>query len=99
MLVIVVTISKGDKKMISGPDTITRGFVFVKNAEELLNNVNKIVETTVTDLLEAEIHSWNIIKQSIKKEAGQFLFHHTKRNPMIIPIIIEISRYFFRMLC
>jgi ribonuclease J len=90
MLVIVITISKSDKKMISGPDTITRGFVFAKGAEELLNKVNKMAETTVTELLEDNIHSWNIIKQSIKKEAGQFLFHHTKRKPMILPIIIEI---------
>ncbi len=90
MLVIVITISKSDKKMISAPDTITRGFVFAKGADELLNKVNKMVETTVTDLLEDNIHSWNIIKQSIKKEAGQFLFHHTKRKPMILPIIIEI---------
>lgn len=90
MLVIVITISKSDKKMISGPDTITRGFVFVKDAEELLSNVNALVQTTVQSLLEADIHSWNIIKQSIKKEAGQFLFQHTKRKPMILPIIIEI---------
>lgn len=90
MLVIVITISKSDKKIISRPDTISRGFVFVEDAEELLNNVNKIVQTTVTDLLEANIHSWNIIKQSIKKEAGQFLYNHTKRKPMILPIIIEI---------
>lgn len=90
MLVIVITISKSDKKMISGPDTITRGFVFAKGAEELLSNVNELVQTTVLDLLDANIHSWNIIKQSIKKEAGQFLFHHTKRKPMILPIIIEI---------
>lgn len=90
MLVIVITISKSDKKMIAGPDTITRGFVFAKDSEELLTNVNNIVHTTITDLLEADIHSWNTLKQSIKKEVGQFLFHHTKRKPMILPIIIEI---------
>ncbi|MDN3020229.1 ribonuclease J [Paenibacillus sp. BSR1-1] len=90
MLVIVVTISKADRKIISGPDTITRGFVYARNSDELLKEVNRLVKKTVTDLQEENRHQWNVMKQNIKKSVGQYLFTQTKRKPMILPIIIEI---------
>ncbi|HJV31997.1 MAG TPA: ribonuclease J [Bacillales bacterium] len=90
MLVVVLTISKRDRKIIQGPDTITRGFVFVKNSEDLINEVNRLVKKTVNDLQEENIRQWNVIKQNIKKSVGQYLYAQTKRKPMILPIIIEI---------
>jgi ribonuclease J len=90
MVVIVLTISKFERKIISGPDTITRGFVYVKDSEDLLKDINRIVKKSVNDLQAENVHKWNVIKQSIKKSVGQYLFTHTKRKPMILPIIIEI---------
>jgi ribonuclease J len=90
MLVIVISLSKTERKIVSGPDTISRGFVYAKNSEDLLRNVNRLVKTTVNDLQEANIHQWNVMKQNIKKSVGQYLFAQTKRKPMILPIIIEI---------
>ncbi|MED4206691.1 ribonuclease J [Neobacillus mesonae] len=90
MMVIVVTLSKEDGKIIQGPDTITRGFVYVKDSEDLLKEVNRLVKKTVNDMQEENIRQWNIIKQNIKKSIGQYLFTKTKRKPMILPIIIEI---------
>lgn len=90
MLVIVLTLNKSDQRLISGPDTITRGFVYVKNSENLINEVNGLVKKTVNDLQAENIRQWSEIKQSIKKSVGQFLFQQTKRKPMILPIIIEI---------
>ncbi|MEO2077279.1 MAG: ribonuclease J [Bacillus sp. (in: firmicutes)] len=90
MVVIVLTLSKAERKFISGPDTITRGFVFVKNSEDLIKEVNQLVRKTVNDLQEENIRQWNVIKQNIKKAVGQYLFAQTKRKPMILPIIIEI---------
>jgi ribonuclease J len=90
MLVVVLTISKRDRKIIQGPDTITRGFVFVKDSEDLINEVNRRVKKTVNDLQEENIRQWNVIKQNIKKSVGQYLYAQTKRKPMILPIIIEI---------
>jgi ribonuclease J len=90
MLVVVLTISKRDRKIIQGPDTITRGFVFVKNSEDLINEVNRLVKKTVNDMQTENIRQWNIIKQSIKKSVGQYLYAQTKRKPMILPIFIEI---------
>ncbi|WP_179301778.1 ribonuclease J [Neobacillus jeddahensis] len=90
MLVIVITISKGDRKIISGPDTITRGFVYARDSDVLLKEVNRLVKKTVNDLQSENIRQWNVIKQNIKKVVSQYLFKQTKRKPMILPIIIEI---------
>lgn len=90
MLVIVVTLSKSERKIISGPDTISRGFVYIRDSEELLNDVNRLVKATVNDLQEANVYQWNIMKQNIKKSVGQYLYTKTKKKPMILPIIIEI---------
>lgn len=90
MLVIVLTISKRERRIIQGPDTITRGFVYVKDSENLLKDINRIVKNTVVELQEQNIRQWNVMKQAIKKSVGQYLFTHTKRKPMILPIIIEI---------
>ncbi|WP_429890364.1 ribonuclease J [Gottfriedia acidiceleris] len=90
MLVIVITISKLERKIISGPDTISRGFVYARDSESLLKEVNQIVTSSVNELLDENKLQWGVMKQNIKKSLGQFLFTKTKRKPMILPIIIEI---------
>ncbi len=90
MLVVVLTMSKRERKIVSDPSTITRGFVFVRDSEQLLREVNRIIKKTVNDLQEEDRHQWNAIKQNIKKAVGQYLYSATKRKPMIVPIIIEI---------
>ena len=90
MLVIVLTISKGDRKIIQGPDTITRGFVYVKESEDLIREINRLVKKTILELEADNIRQWNVMKQNIKKSVGQYLFRQTKRKPMILPIILEI---------
>ncbi|TYR73517.1 ribonuclease J [Rossellomorea vietnamensis] len=89
ILVIVLTLSKAEQRLLSGPDTISRGFVYVKDSEALLRKVNNIVRDTLDDLPQGNLQ-WKVIKQSIMKSVGQYLFKQTKRKPMIIPIIIEI---------
>ncbi|WP_420491239.1 ribonuclease J [Neobacillus drentensis] len=90
MLVIVITINKSDRRIISGPDTITRGFVYARNSDELLKEINRLAKKTINDLQSENIRQWNVIKQNIKKTVGQYVFAQTKRKPMILPIIIEI---------
>jgi ribonuclease J len=90
MLVIVITINKADRRIISGPDTITRGFVYARNSDELLKEINRLAKKTINDLQSENIRQWNVIKQNIKKTVGQYVFAQTKRKPMILPIIIEI---------
>ncbi|WP_233275015.1 ribonuclease J [Calidifontibacillus oryziterrae] len=90
MLVIVLTMSKRDRKLISDPDTITRGFIFVKDSEELLREINKLIIKTISNLNEASKNQWSDIKNNLRKAVGQFIFKEIKRKPMILPIIIEI---------
>jgi len=90
MLAIVLTLSKLEPKIISGPDTITRGFVYVKNSEDLIKEVNRLVKKTVDEQSPENIRQWSVLKQAIKKTVGQYLYAQTKRKPMILPVIIEI---------
>jgi ribonuclease J len=90
MLVIVVTLSKAERKIISGPDTISRGFVYTRDSDNLIKEVNRLVVTAIKDLQEVNRHQWSVMKQNIKKSVGQYLYSKTKRKPMILPIIIEL---------
>ncbi|MFC0045156.1 ribonuclease J [Metabacillus iocasae] len=91
MLVIILTMSKTEKKLISPPDLVTRGFVFVKDSEALLRNVNKLITSTVNDMeLVGRRSEWNEIKQNLKRAIGQYVYTQTRRKPMILPIIIEV---------
>jgi ribonuclease J len=90
MVVIIITLNKSDHRILSGPDTITRGFVFVKNSEKLIHELNSLAEKVFNELPQEERRQWSVIKQSIKKAVGQYLFKHIKRKPMILPVIIEI---------
>ena len=89
MLIIVVTLSRTDGQLLSDPDTISRGFVYSRDSKELMDEVNQLVITTITELQEATGNRQNILRQSIKKATETFLFSRTKRRPMILPIVIE----------
>ncbi|MGO4889301.1 ribonuclease J [Anaerobacillus sp. MEB173] len=91
MLVTVLTLSKSEGKLVSPPDTISRGFVFNKDSGDLIKEVNRLITKAVNEIQKTNKHNqWSAIKQNIKKSVGQYLFTHTKRKPMILPIIIEV---------
>ncbi|MED1620732.1 ribonuclease J [Bacillus pseudomycoides] len=90
MLVIVIILSKTEGKIISGPDMISRGFVYVRDSEDFLQRINQLVVTTINNLQKENVSQWNVLKKEIKEVLGQFVYSHTKRKPMILPIIIEV---------
>lgn len=89
MLVIVTTLSKSQGKIISGPDTISRGFIYGPESEELMNEVNQNVQATIQKMKNKN-RNQRVLKQNIKKSIEQLLYARTKRKPMILPIIMEI---------
>ncbi|MCK1998890.1 ribonuclease J [Psychrobacillus psychrodurans] len=89
MLVIVTTLSKANGKIISGPDTISRGFVYGPESEALINEVNQNVRSTVSKTRDTN-RNQRVLKQNIKKSLEKLLYSRTKRKPMILPIIIEV---------
>lgn len=90
LVTIVVTIERDTYSISAGPDIITRGFVYVKEAEEILSNIKNIARTELEKCLDDKIVEWYIIKLNIKKSVEKYVYEVTKRRPSIIPIIMEI---------
>ncbi|MFD1990864.1 ribonuclease J [Paenibacillus nicotianae] len=90
ILVVVVTLSKQDGQIVSGPDIISRGFVYVRESEGLLDEANRIVTSTLQRLMSERVNEWASLKTSVKDSLGRFLYEQTRRRPMILPIIMEV---------
>lgn len=90
LIIIVLTISKAKRELISGPDIISRGFVYVRESGDLMDDVKDIVGKTIENCSKESILDWSLLKNNIKDDLKGFLFQQTKRNPMILPIIMEI---------
>lgn len=89
ILTAVIAIDKDAKEIISGPDIISRGFVYVKDSNDLLNETTDLIKREVEYCLDNDILDWYSIKSKIKSSLGHFLYTKTKRKPMIIPVIVE----------
>ena len=90
MIVVVTSMSSEDGAIISGPDIITRGFVYVKESGDLMEELKEIATEAVEDCISQHVTDWATIKASIKSSLSNYLYKHTKRNPMILPVIMEI---------
>ncbi|PGT86723.1 Zn-dependent hydrolase [Bacillus sp. AFS040349] len=90
ILIVVVTLNKQKKQITSGPEIITRGFVYVRESEELIGEATKVVSNIVERSMQEHSIEWSSIKLSIRESLNQFLYEKTKRRPMILPIIMEI---------
>lgn len=90
ILTVVVTIEKESSTVIAGPDIISRGFVYVRESERLMDEAREIVKKVLRNCEEKKITDWATMKTNIKDELRNFLYEKTKRRPMILPIIMEI---------
>ena len=90
IITVVVAIDRRNKIITSGPDIVSRGFVYVRNSEELIDEVRSIVTNVVEKCLEKNITQWAEIKNSIRREVDNFIYTKMKRKPMILPVITEI---------
>lgn len=90
LIVVVITTEKETGQVIAGPDIISRGFVYVRESEDLIDKVREIVKTTIVKCEGKNRNDWSSKKSIIKDELRDYLFEKTKRKPMILPIIMEI---------
>ena len=90
MIVVCVNISSQDGGIISGPDIITRGFVYVKESEELMEDLKDVALEAIDRCQRKHVRDWATLKSAIKNDLSGYLFKTTKRNPMILPVITEI---------
>jgi ribonuclease J len=90
MLVVIVTLSSEDGGLISGPDIITRGFIYVKESEDLMRELREVVIATLADFAPRKVSDWTALKSAIKADLSTYLYKKAKRNPMILPVVTEI---------
>jgi len=90
IITIVVAIDRRNKIITSGPDIVSRGFVYVRNSEELIDEVRSIATSVVEKYLNNDITQWAEIKNGIRRELDNFIYEKMKRKPMILPVIVEV---------
>lgn len=90
LIVVVATVDVDSCEIISGPDIISRGFVYVRESEELMDEVRAIARNVLDETLEAGVTEWNQIKSNVKDDLSKYLYSKTKRKPMILPVIMNV---------
>lgn len=90
LIIIVASLDIVDGYVVSGPDIVSRGFVYVRESEELLHEVRRIATDILVDFASKNVHEWNVIKNKIKDDVSKHIFNKTRRSPMILPIIMEV---------
>ncbi len=90
LIVVVATVESADRTLISGPDIISRGFVYVRESEELMEEVRNIARKVIEDTLSTGTTEWNQIKSGVKDGLSKYLYQKTKRKPMILPVIMNV---------
>ena len=90
LMIVVVTISKEDGRVLAGPDIISRGFVYVRESEDLMDGAKNVIKDVLRDCEDRNIKEWAYLKNNIKESLKEYLYQKTKRNPMILPIIMEV---------
>ena len=90
LIIVVLTMNGGSGEVIAGPDVISRGFVYVRESENVMDEIKAVVRHEVHKCEEQGIRDWATIKNSIRENLREYIFSKTKRNPMIIPIVMEI---------
>ncbi|HIZ64984.1 MAG TPA: ribonuclease J, partial [Candidatus Blautia pullicola] len=89
IMIVVLTLEKHSGTLLAGPDIVSRGFVYVRESEDLMDEARIVVEDAIDVCLDKHITDWGKIKNIIKDSLGDFLWKRTKRDPMILPIIME----------
>ncbi len=90
LIIVVLTMDSGTGEVVSGPDVISRGFVYVRESENLMEDVKRVVREEIEKCEERHITDWMTIKTNLKESLRDYVFQKTKRNPMILPIIMEV---------
>ena len=90
LFIVVVKLSKETGELLSTPDIISRGFVYMRESEDLIEESRKIITDTVEKCYNNKTADWTTIKNMIRKDMSKYLYNKTKRSPMILPVIIEI---------
>ena len=89
-LIVVLTLEKYSNQLLAGPDIVSRGFVYVRESEGLMDEAKHVVEEAIEDCMDRRVTDWGRLKTAIRDSLSEFLWKRTKRSPMILPIIMEV---------
>lgn len=90
ILIVVLTLEKYSNQVLAGPDIVSRGFVYVRESEGLMDEAKHVVEEAIEDCMDRRVTDWGRLKTAIRDSLSEFLWKRTKRSPMILPIIMEV---------
>ena len=90
IIIVVMTLESGSGQVLAGPDIVSRGFVYVRGAESLMDEAKKVLDDVMDYCMSNNITDWGKIKTEVKEELSEFVWKKTKRRPMIMPIIMEV---------
>ena len=90
LIVVVATINSKTGQLAAGPDIVSRGFVYVRESEELMERARKVVRQALLDCLSGKTRDWSSMKLSVRDTLSGFLYRQTQRSPMILPVLMEI---------
>ena len=91
ILIVVLTLGRFSNQVLAGPDIVSRGFVYVRESEDLMDEARSVVQTALDNCLDRRMTDWGKIKNSVRDSLSDFLWKRTKRSPMILPIIMEVD--------
>jgi len=90
MIVVIMTVSSEDGSLVSEPEIITRGFVYIKEADDIMSELKRVVNESILQCESQRITDWSSIKGKVKGNLSGYLYKTTKRSPMILPVMIEV---------
>ena len=90
ILIVVMALDRSESILVSGPDIVSRGFVYVRESDELLEEARQMVDKALMDLVDRGVTDWGKLKATTKDVLSEYVWKKTKRRPMILPIIMEV---------
>ena len=90
LIVVVATVALREKQVLSGPDIVSRGFVYVRESEEMLDGARKVALAALEKCFDRNSRDWTDLKNTLRDDLSRYLYQKTKRRPMILPIVMEV---------
>ncbi len=90
VMIIAATLERESGRVVAGPDIVSRGFVYVRESEELIEDAKQLMKDVMNDCIERGVREWGNLKSAMRDELSEFIYKETKRSPMILPIIMEV---------
>jgi ribonuclease J len=91
VIIVAATFQRGASTLAAGPDVISRGFVYVRESEDLMEEAKKVARDSIAKCRERKTLDWTSLKNNVRSDLGDFLYAKTKRKPMILPVFMEIA--------